>query len=46
VVAIRSQVGLPVQYVGVGERPEDLALFVPDEFVEALFEGAMDTGSP
>jgi fused signal recognition particle receptor len=38
VVAIRSQVGLPVRYVGVGERPEDLALFVPDEFVEALFE--------
>ena len=38
VVAIRSQVGLPVKYVGVGERPEDLALFVPDDFVEALFE--------
>jgi fused signal recognition particle receptor len=38
VVAIRSRVGLPVKYVGVGERPEDLALFVPDDFVEALFE--------
>jgi len=38
VVAIRQQVGLPVKYVGVGEKPEDLALFVPDEFVEALFE--------
>ncbi|MBI3836579.1 MAG: signal recognition particle-docking protein FtsY [Planctomycetia bacterium] len=38
VVAIREQVGLPVKYVGVGERPEDLTLFVPDEFVEALFE--------
>jgi fused signal recognition particle receptor len=37
VVAIRTQVGLPVKYVGVGERPEDLALFVPDEFVEAMF---------
>ncbi len=37
VVAIRTQVGLPVKYVGVGESPEDLALFVPDEFVEALF---------
>ncbi len=37
VVAIRQQVGLPVKYVGVGEQPEDLALFVPDEFVEALF---------
>jgi fused signal recognition particle receptor len=38
VVAIRQQVGLPVKYVGVGEQPEDLTLFVPDDFVEALFE--------
>jgi fused signal recognition particle receptor len=37
VVAIRQQVGLPVKYVGVGEKPEDLALFKPEEFVEALF---------
>jgi fused signal recognition particle receptor len=38
VVAIRQQVGLPVKYVGVGEKAEDLALFEPDSFVEALFE--------
>jgi fused signal recognition particle receptor len=38
VVAIRQQVGLPVKYVGVGERPEDLTLFSPDDFVEALFD--------
>ena len=37
-VAIRSQVGLPVKYVGVGEQAEDLALFEPDAFVDALFE--------
>ncbi len=37
VVAIRQQVGLPVKYVGVGEKPEDLALFQPGEFVDALF---------
>ena len=37
VVAIRQQVGLPVKYIGVGEQPEDLALFKPDEFVDALF---------
>jgi fused signal recognition particle receptor len=37
VVAIRQQVGLPVKYVGVGEKPEDLALFRPQEFVDALF---------
>ena len=37
-VAIRQQVGLPVKYVGVGEQVDDLALFEPDPFVEALFE--------
>jgi fused signal recognition particle receptor len=42
VVAIRGQVGLPVKYVGVGEKAEDLALFEPEPFVEALFE---DVGS-
>ena len=38
VVAIRQQVGLPVKYVGVGEKAEDLALFLTDPFVDALFE--------
>ena len=38
VVAIRKQVGLPVKYIGVGETPEDLALFQADRFVDALFE--------
>ncbi len=38
VVAIRKQVGLPVKYVGVGEKAEDLALFEVDSFVDALFE--------
>ena len=37
VVAIRQQVGLPVKFLGVGEKAEDLVLFAPDEFVEALF---------
>ena len=37
VVAIRQQVGLPVKYIGVGEKAEDLALFQPAEFVDALF---------
>lgn len=39
IVAIRQQVGLPVKYLGVGEKAEDIAPFVPDEFVEAMFEG-------
>jgi fused signal recognition particle receptor len=38
VVAIRRSVGLPVKYIGVGEKPEDLAEFVPDQFVDALFD--------
>ncbi|MEI8372376.1 MAG: signal recognition particle-docking protein FtsY [Planctomycetota bacterium] len=38
VVAIRQTVGLPVKYIGVGEQAEDLALFDPDKFVDALFE--------
>jgi fused signal recognition particle receptor len=38
VVAIRQQVGLPVKFIGVGEKAEDLAAFSPDEFVDALFD--------
>jgi fused signal recognition particle receptor len=38
VVAIRRSVGLPVKYVGVGEKPEDLAQFLPEQFVDALFD--------
>jgi len=38
VVAVRQQVGLPVKYIGVGEKPEDLAPFDADSFVDALFE--------
>ena len=41
VVAIRKQVGLPVKYIGVGEKAEDLALFEPEPFVDALFEDVM-----
>ena len=37
VVAIRKQVGLPVKYIGVGEKAEDLALFDADAFVDAMF---------
>ena len=38
VVAIRKQVGLPVKYIGVGEKAEDIALFESVPFVNALFE--------
>lgn len=38
VLAIRQQMDLPVKYVGVGEQVDDLELFDPDGFVDALFE--------
>ena len=38
VVAIRDQVNLPVKFVGIGEKPEDIEPFDPESFVEALFE--------
>jgi fused signal recognition particle receptor len=44
VVAIRQQVGLPVKFIGVGEKAEDLSPFSPDEFVDALFDEV--TGEP
>jgi fused signal recognition particle receptor len=37
VVPIRQQFGIPVKYVGLGEKPEDLELFNADNFVDALF---------
>jgi fused signal recognition particle receptor len=37
VLAIQSQLGIPVKLVGVGEQTEDLIDFDPHEFVEGLF---------
>ena len=37
VFAIARELGLPVRFVGTGERIEDLALFDADTFVEGLF---------
>jgi fused signal recognition particle receptor len=37
VVAIARELGLPVRYVGVGEKAGDLLLFEPKAFVESLF---------
>ena len=36
-VAIQSELGVPVKYIGVGETIEDLQKFDSDEFVNALF---------
>jgi fused signal recognition particle receptor len=37
VIAIKSELDIPVKLIGVGERLEDLQPFNPKEFVEALF---------
>ncbi len=37
-VAIQSELGIPVKYIGVGERIEDLQKFDSDSFVSALFD--------
>jgi fused signal recognition particle receptor len=37
VVAIARELGLPVRYVGVGEKAADLLPFDPEEFVNSLF---------
>jgi fused signal recognition particle receptor len=38
VVAITRELGLPVRFVGVGEKAGDLLPFDPKEFVDSLFE--------
>ena len=38
VVAISRELGVPVRYVGVGEKQTDLLPFDPEQFVDSLFE--------
>lgn len=42
-VAIQSEYGVPVKYIGVGEHIDDLQKFDSDEFVNALFDIKGDT---
>ncbi|HEY1099230.1 MAG TPA: hypothetical protein VGF99_09885 [Myxococcota bacterium] len=44
VLGIVDELKVPVRYIGVGERIEDLRPFVAAEFVEALFSDA--AGAP
>ena len=41
-IAIQAELGIPVKYIGVGEKIEDLQKFNPDAFVRALFERGED----
>jgi len=38
VFAIEKELGVPVRFVGVGEKAEDLLPFDPEAFVQALFD--------
>lgn len=36
-IAIQSELGIPVKFIGVGEKMDDLQRFRPDDYVDALF---------
>ena len=38
IFAIKQKLNLPVKFIGVGEKVDDLELFDPDAYVAALFE--------
>jgi signal recognition particle subunit SRP54 len=38
VVAIARELDLPIRYIGIGEKADDLLPFDPEKFIESLFE--------
>lgn len=38
VIGIKAELDIPVKYIGIGEKIDELKLFNPKDFVEALFE--------
>ena len=41
VLAIKEQVGIPVKYIGLGERKEDLQVFDIEKYIYGLFKDMM-----
>ena len=37
VVAIARELNIPIRYVGIGEKVDDLLPFDPEKFIESLF---------
>lgn len=37
IIGIRDQVGIPIKFIGVGEKPSDIEAFDAEAFVDALF---------
>jgi len=42
VISIKKELGIPVKFIGVGEKIDDMQEFDAAEFVDALFDGAED----
>jgi fused signal recognition particle receptor len=42
VLSIAKELGLPIRFVGLGEKPEDFAVFDPQRFVDSLFANGSD----
>jgi fused signal recognition particle receptor len=38
VIAIARELNLPIRYVGIGEKIDDLLPFDPEKFIQSLFE--------
>ena len=36
-IAVQAELGIPVKFIGVGEKIEDLQKFNPDQFIDAIF---------
>lgn len=37
-IAVKSELEIPIRFIGVGESIEDIQNFVPEDYVEAIFE--------
>jgi fused signal recognition particle receptor len=38
IIAIKNELGIPVKLVGVGEKIDDLQMFIPQDYVNILFD--------
>jgi fused signal recognition particle receptor len=38
IVAIQKELGIPIKFIGLGEEPDDLQPFDPEEYARALFD--------
>lgn len=45
VLAIRNEIGIPIKYVGLGEKPEDLVHFDIEQYIYGLFADLFEDNS-